>query len=307
MTFSVTILGSSSATPTPSRYSTAQALNVLERFFLIDCGEGTQIQLRRFKIKTARINHVFISHLHGDHFLGIFGLISSMNLLNRKLPLHIYGPFKLKALIDLFLSSMDKGIDYELIFHAHHYDGKQIIFEDDKVIVESFPLRHRVPTCGFLFREKPRLRNLDGNAIKELNIPIKSLQSIKEGADYQNTDGTIIPNRQLTTDPPKLRAYAFVSDTAKNPTIIPIIKDVDLLYHEATYADEGKKRAKETGHSTAREAAEIAKKANVKKLVLGHFSNRYKQLDQLLMEAKEEFEATELAIDGKVFEIPLIK
>jgi len=304
MTFSVTILGSSSALPTPSRFSTAQALNVLERFFLIDCGEGTQIQLRRFKIKTARINHIFISHLHGDHFLGIFGLISSLNLLDRKLPLHIYAPFKLKALIDLFLISMDKGIDYEIIFHPHHYDGREIIFEDDKVMVESFPLRHRVPTCGFLFSEKPRLRNLRGNVIKELNIPIKSLQSIKEGADYHNEDGTVIPNNQLTTDSPKPRSYAFVSDTTKNPKIIPIIKDADLLYHEATYADDGKKRAKETGHSTARQAGEIAKQAHVKKLIIGHFSNRYKQLDTLLKEALEEFENTELAVDGKIIEIP---
>lgn len=304
MTFSITILGSSSALPTPSRFSTAQALNVLERFFLIDCGEGTQIQLRRFKIKSARINHIFISHLHGDHFLGIFGLISTMNLLDRKLPLHIYGPFKLKALIDAFLATMDRGINFELIFHPLHYTGKELLYEDDKVTVESFPLRHRVPTCGYLFKEKKRLRNLKGDVIRELKIPIKQLQGIKEGADYIDEEGTVFANAQLTTPPPPPRSYAFVSDTAKKPAIVPIIKEIDLLYHEATYADEGKKRAKETGHSTARQAAEIATEANVKKLILGHFSNRYKKLDVLLNEATEAFKNTELALDGKVFEIP---
>jgi ribonuclease Z len=304
MTFSVTILGSSSALPTPSRFSTAQALNVLERFFLIDCGEGTQIQLRRFKIKSARINHIFISHLHGDHFLGIFGLISSMNLLDRKLPLHIYGPFKLKTLIDAFLATMDRGIIFELIFHPLHYSGKELIFEDDKLTVESFPLRHRVPTCGFLFKEKKRLRNLKGDIISELKIPIKQLQAIKEGADYKDEEGNVFANAQITLPPPPPRSYAFVSDTAKKLAIIHFIKEVDLLYHEATYADEGKKRAKETGHSTARQAAEIAGEAKVKKLILGHFSNRYKNLDLLLNEATEEFKNTELALDGKIFEIP---
>ncbi len=307
MTFSVTILGSSSALPTPSRFSTAQALNVLERFFLIDCGEGTQIQLRRYKIKMLRINHIFISHLHGDHFLGIFGLILTMNMLGRKTPLHIYGPFKLKSLIDAFLQTMDRGIEYEIVFNALHYNGKEVIFEDDKVIVESFPLRHRVPTCGFLFKEKPRLQNLKGDVIKELNIPIKNLQSIKEGADYTNEDGKVYTNKHLTNNPPKPRSYAFVSDTAKKPAIIPIIHGVDLLYHEATYADKDKKRAKDNGHSTAKQAAEIAKQAQVKKLVLGHFSNRYKTLDILQNEARNEFKNTELAIDGKVFNIELEK
>ncbi len=305
MTFSVTILGCSSALPISSRFSTAQALNILERFFLIDCGEGTQIQLHRYKIKILRINHIFISHLHGDHFLGIFGLVSTMNMLSRKTPLHIYGPFKLKSLIDAFLETMDRGIEYEIVFHALHYNGLETIFEDDKVIVQSFPLRHRVPTCGFLFREKPRLRNLKGDIIKELSIPIKNLQSIKEGADYTNEEGTTYLNKHLTKNPPKPRSYAFVSDTAKKPAIIPIIHGVDLLYHEATYADEGKKRAKDTGHSTARQAAEIAKQANVKKLLLGHFSNRYKKLDVLQNEARQEFKNTELAVDGKIFSLEL--
>lgn len=305
MTFSVTILGSSSALPTPNRFSTAQVLNVLERFFLIDCGEGTQIQLRRFKIKSNRINHVFISHLHGDHFLGIFGFISSMNLLDRKMPLFIHGPFKLKKLIDEFITTFDKGLGYEIIFEPLTYNDKKIIYEDDKIKVESIPLRHRIPTCGFIFSEKPRLRNINPESIKEHQIPIKWIPKIKEGQDYITQNGEVIANKKLTFDPPQPRSYAFISDTAKNPQIIQHIKNVDLLYHEATFADEGKKRAKQTGHSTARQAGEIAKLAEVKQLIIGHFSNRYKSLEFLLNEAKEAFNNTNLAIDGSVFHVRL--
>jgi ribonuclease Z len=304
MTFSVTILGSSSALPTPNRFSTAQVINLLERFFLVDCGEGTQIQLRRYKIKYARIHHVFISHLHGDHFLGIFGFISSQNLLGRKNPLHIYGPQKLKELIDQFISTFDKGIAYELIFHSLSYKSTELIYEDDKLTVKSIPLRHRIPTCGFLFEEKPRLRHIKGDVIQELGIPVKSILSIKQGADYIANDGTIYTNDKLTSDPLPPRSYAFISDTAKKPGIAPIINEVDLLYHEATFSDEGKKRAKETGHTTSRQAAEIAQAAGVKKLILGHFSHRYKSLDGLLSEAREVFPNTELVYDGAVYDIP---
>ncbi|HAM99539.1 MAG TPA: ribonuclease Z [Marinilabiliales bacterium] len=303
MVFSLTILGSSSALPAPNRFSTAQVLNVLERFFLIDCGEGTQIQLRRFKIKYTRINHVFISHLHGDHFLGIFGFISSLNLINRKEPLHIYGPFLLKELIDQFVSTMDHGMGYEIVFHPLHYNGEEIIYEDDKLTVESFPLRHRIPTCGFLFKEKPRLRRLDGARMKELQIPIKWLQAIKEGADFISEEGVCHTNESLTFDAIPPRSYAFVSDTAKLPAIIPIINGVDLLYHEATFSDEGKKRAKQTGHTTASQAAEIAKLANVQKLIIGHFSHRYKSLDGMLDEARAVFPNTFLCEDGMVFNV----
>jgi len=303
MVFSLTILGCSSAMPSPGRFSTAQVLNVLERFFLIDCGEGTQIQLKKYHIKFTRINHVFISHLHGDHFLGLFGFMSSLSLNNRKLPLHIYGPFRLKELIDLFISTMERGIGFDIVFHPLHYQGAELIFEDDKVTVESFPLRHRVPTCGFIFREKLKLKHLKGEVIKELNIPIRLLQSIKEGADFYDEDGNLHPNHTLTKDAAPSRSFAFVTDTAKNQGIIPIIKQVDLLYHEATFADEVKKRAKETGHSTARQAGEIAKRAEVKKLIIGHFSHRYKSLEVLLNEAREEFPNTELAFDGAVFDV----
>jgi len=305
MTFNVTILGCSSALPTPNRFSTAQAVNILERFFLIDCGEGTQIQLRKYNIKISKINHIFISHLHGDHFFGIFGLLSSMNLTGRKNPLHIYAPYKLKTILDFMTETMGLENDFEVIFHPLHYSDKEVIYEDKVLTIESFPLRHRVPTCGFIFKEKQRLRNLKGDVIKELQIPIKYLQSIKEGADYTADDGTIYPCKNLTIDPPKPRSYAFVSDTAKNLQIIKYIENIDLLYHEATFSDEGKKRAKDTGHSTSRQAAQIAKQANAGKLILGHYSNRYKDLSPLLNEAKEEFKNTELTFDGAVFSIPL--
>ncbi len=304
MDFSLRILGSSSALPTPERFSTAQVLNVLERFFLIDCGEGTQIQFRRFKVKTGKLNHIFISHLHGDHFLGIFGIISTFNLLDRKHPLNIYGPYKLKGLIDTFLATFDHTLGYEIKYHALHYDdGLTLLFEDDKLTVESFPLRHRVPTCGFLFKEKPRLRSLRKDMITHLNIPIKELHGIREGNSFTDIEGTFYSNEQLTLKPPKARSYAFVSDTAKLEKIVPLISGIDLLYHESTFADEGKKRAKQTGHTTARQAAEIALKANVGKLLLGHFSNRYKNLNILLNEAREVFPHSYLATDGKEFSV----
>lgn len=304
MNFSLKILGSSSAMPTPNRFSTAQVLNVLERFFLIDCGEGTQIQFRRFNIRIGKLNHILISHLHGDHFLGIFGIISSFNLLDRKHPLNIYGPFKLKELLDVFISTLDQGLGYEIIFHPLKYEGKQLLFEDDKVRVESFPLRHRISTCGFLFTEKERLKSLRKDRYQQLQIPLRAIQSIREGNDYVDDNGAVYKNDELTFDAPLPRSYAFVSDTAKLERIIEIIKGVDLLYHEATYADDGKKRAKETGHSTARQAAEIAKAANVKKLIIGHYSNRYGNLDLLLDQAKEVFPETYLAIDGGEFTVP---
>lgn len=304
MTFCLQILGSGAALPTPKRYSTAQVLNVLEQFFLIDCGEGTQIQLRRYKVKIGKLNHIFISHLHGDHFLGIFGIISTFNLLGRKQPLHIFAPYRLKELIDVYVSTLDRGLGYSIVFTPLTYDsGLSLLFESKNISVHSFPLRHRVPTCGFLFKEKERLPNLKKDLIQVLDIPIKKLQKIKEGSGFTTDEGEVYSHKQLTISPPTPRSFAFVSDTAKLEKIVPLIAGVDLLYHEATFSDSDKKRAKETGHSTSKQAAEIAKKAKVKQLIIGHFSTRLKSPKPLLEEAKEVFTETYLAEDGKVFNV----
>lgn len=276
----------------------------MSNFFLIDCGEGTQIQFRRYKIKIGKLNHIFISHLHGDHFLGIFGIISTFNLLGRKHPLHIFAPHRLKELIDVYVSTLDRGLGYPIVFTSLTYDsGLTLLFENKNISVHSFPLRHRVPTCGFLFKEKAKLPNLKKALIQTLNIPIKDLQKIKEGSDFTTEGGEFYSHEQLTISPPVPRSFAFVSDTAKFEKIIPLISNVDLLYHEATFSDTDKKRAKETGHSTSKQAAEIAKKAKVGQLVIGHFSTRLKSPKPLLKEAKEIFTETFLANDGEIFNV----
>lgn len=304
MSLSLKILGCSSATPTPDRYSTAQVLNVLERFLLIDCGEGAQINMRKFKVNMLRINHIFISHVHGDHFLGLPGVLSSMNMQGRTADLHIYSHEKLHHLIDTFIDTFDSPLGYSIIYHKLSYDnGLTLIYEDDKLTVHSFPLRHRVPTCGFLFREKPHLRHLNGEIAKELDIPLYKRINIKQGEDYVDANGKVYPNEMLTTEPDHSCSYAFMSDTVKLTRAIPLIENVDLLYHEATYAEDNIKRARDNHHSTAKQAAEIAKEANVGKLVIGHYSNRYKDLTPLITEARAVFPETYAAKDGALFEV----
>ena len=304
MSLSLKILGCSSATPTPQRYSTAQVLNVLERFFLIDCGEGAQINMRRFGVNMLRINHIFISHVHGDHFLGLPGVLSSMSMQGRKSDLHIYCHEKLHTLIDAFLATFEIPLEYKIIYHHLVSEGEpRLIYEDEKLTVHSFPLRHRVPTCGFIFREKPKLRHLKGQMADDLNIPISCRFGIRQGDDYTDENGNTYPNSMLTSDPDRSCSYAFMSDTVKLTRAVPWIEGVDLLYHEATYGDDNLKRARENNHSTARQAAEIALAANVGKLVIGHYSNRYKDLQPLLDEARSVFPESYLAKDGEVFEV----
>ncbi|MCK4663085.1 MAG: ribonuclease Z [Bacteroidales bacterium] len=303
MSFSLTILGSSSALPTKDRFSTAQVLNILERFFLIDCGEGTQIQLRKFNIKFAKINNIFISHLHGDHYFGLNGLISTFNLLGRKNDLNIYAPIQLEQLIKCQSKILDNELEFNINFHKITPKRSEIIFEDDKLTVKTIPLKHRIPTCGFLFKEKPRQKNIRKDMVEFLKIPIKEIIKIKDGADYISNDGKLYTNDVLTIPPPKPRSYAYCSDTLYSEKIIPVIKDVDLLYHEATFAERHKSKAKESFHSTSVQAATIALKANVKKLIIGHFSPRYKDLSPLLNEAKSVFKNTELAEDGNTFKV----
>lgn len=303
MPFELTILGSSSATPTSERYPTAQVLNALGRFFLIDCGEGTQIQIRRQKIGFSKIQHIFISHLHGDHFYGLIGMISTFNLLGLKKDIHIYSPSQLKDIIQPQLEFLKAGLQFNIVFHPLNFKKPQVIYFDKKVEVTSFPLKHSINTCGFLFKELPREANIKKECIKKYNITIPKIVEIKQGAGFQTDAGKFIPHEALTTPPPPPRSYAFCSDTAFHPPIAEIIKDVDLLYHEATFTEEMKDWAKNTLHSTAREAAEIAKMANARKLILGHFSARYKTVAPFLEEARAVFPNTVAAEDGSSYDV----
>lgn len=304
MEFELTILGSSSAIPTSLRNTTAQVLNVLGRFFLIDCGEGTQLQLRKYKIPYQRINHIFISHLHGDHFFGLIGFISSMALQDRKTPLHIYGHKKLEDVINFQLKALDTFLPYKLIFHHLDSSKKEVIYEDKVLTVTSFSLKHRdIPTSGFLFKEKEKPLKLIKEKLEFYNIPLKVRQGIKEGDDFIAKDGKLIKNSELTTLPAPPRSYAFCSDTAYTEKNLDILDGVDLLYHEATYANDNKDRAKSTYHSTAEQAATLAKKANATKLIIGHFSTRYKNTRLHTKEAREIFPNTYSVKDGDKYKI----
>ena len=305
MTFELTILGSSSAIPTSKRNLTAHVLNVHERFFLIDCGEGTQIQIRKNKIRFGKINHIFISHLHGDHIFGLFGLISTFNLLNRDKDLHIYAHSELENFLNQHIEYFEKKLSFQIIYHHLKPKANEIIYEDEKVTVETIPLKHRVPTCGFKFTEKPHLFNLKKNVVQTYQIPIRKIQSIKEGADFINDERGVIPNHKLTLPPYKSRSYAYCTDTAYSEKIVPIIKDVDLLFHEATFAKNMKDQAKKTFHSTSEDAAKIAQKANAEKLIVGHFSARYKNAESIINEARDIFIETYEAEDGAIYSIDL--
>lgn len=298
MSFTVTILGSSSALPTSDRNLTAHVLNVDERFFLIDCGEGTQLQLRKYKAKLSRLDHIFITHLHGDHTFGLPGLIASLNLLGRKHDLHIYAHPDLQKLLGQFMSYYFTNLDFPILYHPLNYKSSEIIYEDKKITVESFPLKHRVPTCGFVFREKKPLQNIRKEMIEFYKIPIRDIQSIKNGDNFISEEGKTITNNILTTDPPPQKSYAFCSDTCYFENIIPAVKNVTLMYHEATFADEDAERAAETFHSTASDAAKIAKLSNAEKLIIGHFSARYKDVSPLVEQAKKIFPNTQAVEDG---------
>ncbi len=303
MPFELTILGSSSATPTYNRHPTAQVLNVRERFFLIDCGEGTQSQLSRYKLRYNRIGHIFISHLHGDHYLGLMGLLSTMHLQGRTAELHVFGQQELMDVIELQLRLSHTLLRYNLIFHpVKNYSGA-IIFEDQDLTVRSIVMNHRIPCTGFLFREKPKPRKLLMNKMQQYNIPIRYFSDIKAGADFESDQGIIIPNSELTASSGLPRSYAFCSDTLYDEQIADEVSGVDLLYHESTFMHDLLDRAKSTFHSTALEAANIACKAGVGKLVIGHFSARYKDLNPLLEEARSVFPETELALEGRVFKV----
>ncbi len=298
----LTILGCYAATPRTLTNPTSQVLEMKNRMFLIDCGEGTQVQLRKNKLRFSKINHVFISHLHGDHVYGLIGLISTFSLLNRKTDLHVYGPKGVKEIILLQLRLSNSWTGYDLYFHELESKEAEVIYEDDKVTVSTIPLKHRVYTNGFLFREKPGERKLDIEAVERYGIDVVYYQKIKNGGDIKLDDGRVIPNSELTFDPPASMSYAFCSDTVYDESIVPIIKDVDVVYHESTFLETEAHLCEKTMHTTAKQAATIAKMADVQQLILGHFSTRYSSIELFKEEAKTVFDNVELADDGKVFE-----
>ena len=299
----LTILGCHSATPLESAHTTSQVLEVKDHLFLIDCGEGTQIQLRNQKIKFSRIKQIFISHLHGDHFYGLVGLISTFRLLGRTADLHIYGPKGIKEVLTLQLKLSNSWTNYNLFFYELEEKESTLIFEDDTLKIHTIPLDHRVYTNGFLFEEKPGLRRLEKEKIKNYNIPHYYFQRLKLGKDLVLEDGTPVQNDWVTLNPKPNKRYAFCSDTAYNESLLPLIEGVDLLYHESTFLDAHENLAEKTKHSTAVQAAKIAKLAKVKRLVLGHFSSRYRDNSRFLNEAAPFFDSVELAADGKIFDI----
>jgi ribonuclease Z len=298
----LTIIGCNAATPTTTGNPTAQVLEVNNQMVLIDCGEGTQTALRKNKIRFSRINHIFISHLHGDHFYGLIGLISTFSLLKREKDLHIFGPKGLKEIILLQLKLSKSWTNFKLLFHELESKASETILTHEKFLVQSIPLKHRVYTNGFLFKEQPKERKLLIHKALEYNIDKVYFKGIKKGKDVVLEDGTIIPNRELTEDPPKVKSYAFCSDTMYTESIVPIIQGATALYHESTFLEQHSELAKLTKHTTAVEAAHIAKKANVGLLILGHFSTRYPDYNMFKNEAISVFENTEIAKDERVFE-----
>ncbi|RYU92343.1 ribonuclease Z [Mucilaginibacter terrigena] len=303
MKFEVTILGSSSATPIFNRNPTAQVLNINDKLYLVDCAEGTQQQMLRFDIKASRIEYIFISHLHGDHYLGLVGLLSSMHLNGRKKTLKIFCPPPLKEIVDLQLKYSETTLNYPVEFIFTDAVTRGIILENQDVFVETIPLDHRIPCTGFLFRQKKRLKKLIKERIEELHIPIPYYTALKRGADYEAPDGTIHKNNTLTIESDEPKSYAYVSDTLYSDKYTGQINSVSMLYHEATFLNDMLDRANQTHHTTALQAGEAAMKVNAGKLVIGHFSARYKTLNELLDEAQSVFPNTELAVEGKTFVI----
>lgn len=297
----LTILGCYSATPRFDNNPTSQVLEINNHIFLIDCGEGTQIQLRQLKIKFARIKHIFISHLHGDHYFGLIGLISTFRLLKREADLHVYGPKGIKEVITLQLKLSDSWTNYNLYFHELESNQSELIFEDEKVEVRTIPLKHRVYTNGYLFKEKSGDRTLDVEAAKQMKINKAYYNKLKQGFDVENENGETVLNETVTFNPPTPKSYAFCSDTVYKPDIVPLISNVTAIYHESTFLDKHEHLCEPTKHSTAKQAALIARDANAGTLILGHYSTRYDNLNSFRKEAQSIFENVELADDGKVF------
>jgi ribonuclease Z len=299
----LTILGCGSAMPTRKNFPSSQLLEIRDKQFLIDCGEGAQIRMSQMGVKLNRLGHIFISHLHGDHCFGLIGLISTFGMLNRTAELHIHAQPDLEKILQPQLQYFCSDLSFSVIFHSVNPRKHELIYEDRSVSVYSIPLKHRVPCCGFLFEEKPRDRHIIRDMIDFYNIPTWRIPKIKQGEDFVTEEGEVIPNTRLTKANDTPKRFAYCSDTAYSEKIIPIIQGVDCLYHEATFMDDEQVRAKQTEHSTAHQAATIALKANVKKLIIGHYSARYIDQTALLNEAQSIFKDTVLGEDMAIYEI----
>ena len=301
--FEVTILGNTSSIPVHGRHHTAQVVRFGQDFLLIDCGEAMQLQARAFKIKVSKINHIFISHLHGDHYLGLVGLLSSYHLGKRTTPLTIFGPQGLDEIITTHFRWSNTKLNYPLTFVQTHDDGINLLLDDPRFEVYSFPLKHRLPTTGFLIKEKHGLRSMIKEKLQQNEVPLAAILSLRQGIDYKDESGKLYKVKAYTQPLPPLRSYAYCSDTIFNPEVKQFIQNVDLLYHESTFMEDNVERAAVTFHSTAKQAAEIAKMSQVKKLLLGHYSSRYVHLEPLLDEAKTVFQNSVLSEEGSTYSL----
>jgi ribonuclease Z len=299
--FAVTILGNNSAVPAFDRHPTSQVVTLDGNNYLVDCGEGTQIQMINYKIRRSKISHIFISHLHGDHYFGLIGLINSFGLLNHQQELHVFGPAPLNDIIDLQLKVADTKLPYAL--HLHTIAGPATLLNTEKLEVTCFPTNHRIECYGFVFNEKKRLRKLNPDKAKEFEIPQSFYERLKDGEDYIRKDGTMIKNEAVTEAGETGKRYAFCADTKYDESIIPYIKGADMIYHETTYLDNLREKAESRFHSTSKQAAAFAKKAGVKKLLIGHFSSKYDSLEEFEKEAREIFQHTDSALEGVCYEI----
>ena len=298
---SVTILGNNSAVPAFDRHPTSQLITLDGVNFLVDCGEGTQIQMMKYKIRRAKISHIFISHLHGDHYFGLVGLINSFGLLNHQQDLHVYGPSPLQEIIELQLKVANTVLPFQLYFHT--ISKKGILVDDPKFQVNCFRTNHRIECYGFVFSEKKKPRKIDVEKVREEGIPASFYKRLEEGLDYTTKDNRLIKNEDVTTETPRGKTYVFCADTKYDESLVPYLRNADMIYHETTYLDNFKDRAEQRFHSTSRQAATMAKKAKVKKLLIGHFSSKYAELDEFEKEARDVFENTEIAVEGVSYSV----
>ena len=301
--FNINILGCGSALPTTRHLATSQIVDLRDKLYMIDCGEGTQVQMRRMRVRFGRLAHIFISHLHGDHCFGLPGLISTLGMLGRTGELGVHGPTEVETYLRPVMDLFCRGMEFEVRFNPVDTRSHSLVMEDRSLSVYSIPLKHRIPTCGYLFAEKPKEAHIIREMTDFYQVPVRCMKDIKQGQDYVTPEGEVIPNSRLTRPAAPPKRYAFCSDTAYNRSIIPIIEGADLLYHEATFAECDLARAKETFHSTARQAAEIARDAHVKRLVIGHYSARYEDLSELHREAEAVFPGTILGNEGTVIPV----